>query len=127
MKRLFVGKSIPEIIEELEKDIIVKIRKDLIDSIEFSVKRVGTSTKDILVNFTYSKDGERLNDLVQAVLHTEEPGEGIISITNYGYVVEQIVAQYCQCINKLDLATRGEIQSKRLVSRLNRLLSTKAA
>ena len=127
MKRLFVGKSIPEIIEELEKDIIVKIRKDLIDSIEFSLQRAGTSTKDILVNFVYSKDGVRLNDLVQAVLHTEEPEEGSISIPNYGYVVEQIAAQYYQCINKLDSATRGEIQSKRLVSRLNRLLGTKAA
>ena len=127
MKRLFVGKSIPEIIEELEKDIIVKIRKDLVDSIEFSVKRTGTSTKDILVNFTYSKDGVRLNDLVQVVLHTEEPEEGTISIPNYGYVVEQIAAQYYQCINKLDLATKGEIHAKSLASRLNRLLGTKAA
>ena len=127
MKRLFVGKTIPEIIEELEKDIIVKIRKDLVDSIDFSLKRTGTSTKDILVNFTYSKDGVHLNDLVQAVLHAEEPEEGTISIPNYGYVVEQIAAQYHQCIDKLDLATKGEIQSKRLVSRLNRLLGTNAA
>lgn len=127
MKRLFVGKSIPEIIEELEKDIIVKIRKDLVDSIEFSVKRAGTSTKDILVNFVYSKDGVRLNDLVQAVLHTEEPEEGTISISNYGYVVDEIAAQYQHCINKLDLATRGEIRAKTLVSRLNRLLGTHTA
>ena len=122
MKRLFVGKSIPEIIEELEKDVVVKIRKELVDSIEFSVKRTGTSTKDILVNFTYSKDGVRLNDLVQAVLHTEEPEKGTISISNYDYVVEQIAAQYQHCIDKLDLATRGEIHAKKLVSRLNRLM-----
>lgn len=126
MKRLFVGKSIPEIIEELEKDVVVKIRKDLVDSIEFSVKRVGTSTKDILVNFTYSKDGVRLNDLVQAVLHTEEPEEGTIIISNYGYVVDEIAAQYQHCINKLDLATRGEIHAKKLVSRLNRLMGVYA-
>ena len=126
MKRLFVGKSIPEIIEELEKDIIIKNRKNLVDSIEFSVKRAGTSTKDILVNFTYSKDGVRLNDLVQAVLHTEESEEGTISIPNYGYVVEQIAGQYFQCINKLDLATKGEIHAKTLVSRLNRLLGVHA-
>ena len=126
MKRLFVGKSIPEVIEELEKDVIVKIRKDLVDSIEFSVKRAGTSTKDILVNFTYSKDGVRLNDLVQAVLHTEEVEEGTISILNYGYVVDEIAAQYQHCINKLDLAIQGEIRAKTLVSRLNRLLGVHA-
>lgn len=126
MKRLFVGKSIPEVIEELEKDVIVKIRKELVDSIEFSVKRSGTSTKDILVNFTYSKDGVRLNDLVQAVLHTEEAEEGTISISNYGYVVDEIAAQYQHCIDKLDLATRGEIHAKRLVSRLNRLMGVNA-
>ena len=126
MKRLFVGKSIPEVIEELEKDVIVKIRKDLIDSIEFSVKRAGTSTKDILVNFTYSKDGVRLNDLVQAVLHTEEAEEGTISISNYGYVVNEIAVQYQHCIDKLDLATLGEIRAKKLVSRLNRLMGVNA-
>ena len=122
MIRLFVGKSIPEVIEELEKDVIVKIRKELVDSIEFSVKRAGTSTKDILVNFTYSKDGVRLNDLVQAVLHTEEPEEGIISVSNYGYVVGEIAAQYQRCIDKLDLAIQGEIRANKLVSRLNRLM-----
>lgn len=126
MKRLFVGKSIPEVIEELEKDVIVKIRKELVDSIEFSIERAGTSTKDILVNFTYSKDGVRLNDLVQAVLHTEEPEEGTISISNYGYVVDEIAAQYQHCIDKLDLATRGEIHAKKLVSRLNRLMGVHA-
>lgn len=126
MKRLFVGKSIPEVIEELEKDVIVEIRKDLVDSIEFSVKRAGTSTKDILVNFTYSKDGVRLNDLVQAVLHTEETEEGTISIPNYGYVVNEIAAQYQRCIDKLDLAIQGEIRAKRLVSRLNRLMGAHA-
>ena len=126
MKRLFVGKSIPEVIEELEKDVIVKIRKDLVDSIEFSVKRAGTSTKDILVNFTYSKDGVRLNDLVQAVLHTEEPEEGTISVSNYGYVVNEIAAQYQCCIDKLDLAIQGEIRAKKLVSRLNRLMGVHA-
>jgi len=126
MKRLFVGKSIPEVIEELEKDVIVKIRKELVDSIEFSVKRTGTSTKDILVNFTYSKDGVRLNDLVQAVLHTEEAEEGTISISNYGYVVNEIAVQYQHCIDKLDLAIQGEIRAKRLVSRLNRLMGVNA-
>lgn len=126
MKRLFVGKSIPEVIEELEKDVIVKIRKDLVDSIEFSVKRAGTSTKDILVNFSYSKDGVRLNDLVQAVLHTEETEEGTISISNYGYVVNDIAAQYQYCIDKLDLAIQGEIRAKKLVSRLNRLMGVNA-
>lgn len=126
MKRLFVGKSIPEVIEELEKDVIVKIRKELVDSIEFSVKRAGTSTKDILVNFSYSKDGVRLNDLVQAVLHTEEAEEGTISISNYGYVVNEIAAQYQHCIDKLDLATQGEIRAKKLVSRLNRLMGVNA-
>lgn len=126
MKRLFVGKSIPEIIEELEKDVIVKIRKDLVDSIEFSVKRAGTNTKDILVNFTYSKDGVRLNDLVQAVLHTGEAEEGTISISNYDYVVNEIAAQYQHCIDKLGLATLGEIRAKKLVSRLNRLMGVHA-
>lgn len=126
MKRLFVGKSIPDIVEELEKDIIVKIRKDLVDSIEFSVKRAGTSTKEILVNFTYSKDGVRLNDLVQAVLHTEEAEEGTISIPNYEYVVNEIAAQYQHRIDKLDLAIQGEIRAKKLVSRLNRLMGVHA-
>ena len=126
MKRLFVGKSIPEVIEELEKDVIVKIRKDLVDRIEFSVKRAGTSTKDILVNFTYTKDGVRLNDLVQAVLHTEEVEEGTISISNYGHVVNEIAAQYQHCIDKLDLAIQGEIRAKKLVSRLNRLMGVNA-
>ena len=126
MKRLFVGKSIPEVIEELEKDVIVKIRKDLVDRIEFSVKRAGTSTKDILVNITYTKDGVRLNDLVQAVLHTEEVEEGTISISNYGHVVNEIAAQYQHCIDKLDLAIQGEIRAKKLVSRLNRLMGVNA-